>query len=164
MTANYFVSGAVNGVCGASNNKALTAAPITGLCSIGSASAVTGSGPWSWNCSGLNGGLPASCAANLLTLTTPPVVINSAAPTTANPLVTLALTYPGAAKMQFLVNNVRWTALENFVPAKAGLLPLGDGVKTVYVRFIDVDGNSSATYACYYQTRHHPSDRFRYHR
>lgn len=57
----------VNGVCGTSNNLAFTAAPTTGLCSVGSASSVTGSGPWNWTCAGSNGGTTASCSATLST-------------------------------------------------------------------------------------------------
>jgi hypothetical protein len=53
-----------NGACGASNGAALTSAPASGLCITGPASAVTGSGPWSWSCAGSNGGTTASCAAS----------------------------------------------------------------------------------------------------
>jgi hypothetical protein len=53
----------INGVCGASNGQALTGAPTTNLCSVGSSSAVTGTGPWYWSCSGIDGGVAASCVA-----------------------------------------------------------------------------------------------------
>ena len=49
-------------VCGSSNNKSYKAKPTAGLCSIGSASSVTGSGPWSWSCA--SGGQSASCGAS----------------------------------------------------------------------------------------------------
>jgi hypothetical protein len=58
-----------NGACGAANGAPFTAAPTTNLCSAGTASAVSGSGPWSWSCAGLNGGTTASCSANLQTYT-----------------------------------------------------------------------------------------------
>jgi hypothetical protein len=57
---------AVNGVCGSSNGADLTSAPTTNLCSAGAASAVTGSGPWTWSCSGNNGGTTAQCQAPVL--------------------------------------------------------------------------------------------------
>lgn len=38
------------GVCGSSHGKILSAAPATNLCLSGTASAVTGSGPWYWSC------------------------------------------------------------------------------------------------------------------
>jgi hypothetical protein len=56
---------AVTGVCGAANGVAVTVAPTNGLCSAGTASAVSGSGPWSWTCAGSNGGTSASCSAGL---------------------------------------------------------------------------------------------------
>ena len=55
----------VNGVCGGSNGQSFSTAPTTNLCTSGTASAVTGSGPWGWTCSGVNGGSTASCSANL---------------------------------------------------------------------------------------------------
>lgn len=56
----------INGACGPANGQDLTAAPSGGdLCSAGSASTVAGTGPWSWTCSGANGGSDASCSATL---------------------------------------------------------------------------------------------------
>ncbi|NVN90564.1 MAG: hypothetical protein HXX11_08140 [Desulfuromonadales bacterium] len=57
----------VNGVCGSSNTQAFDTIPTNNLCSAGSASAVTGSGPWSWSCAGQNGGTAASCSASIKT-------------------------------------------------------------------------------------------------
>jgi hypothetical protein len=53
------------GVCGSSNNSVATAMPQTNLCSSGSASVVTGNGPWSWTCQGSHGAASASCSASL---------------------------------------------------------------------------------------------------
>ena len=53
----------VNGACGAANGIAVSSAPTTGLCSTGTASSVGGSGPWSWSCTGSNGGSTAQCSA-----------------------------------------------------------------------------------------------------
>lgn len=55
----------VNGSCGSSHNMTLIGAPSTNLCSTGTPSAVTGEGPWAWNCVGAHGGTTASCAANV---------------------------------------------------------------------------------------------------
>ncbi len=52
-----------NGVCGSSNGVPVTSAPSTNLCSAGTASAVSGTGPWTWSCNGANGGATASCSA-----------------------------------------------------------------------------------------------------
>ena len=51
----------VNGACGPANGTTASAAPSTGLCTAGTASAVTGAGPWTWQCTGSNGGTTSSC-------------------------------------------------------------------------------------------------------
>jgi len=56
---------AVNGACGASNGTNVASAPTTGLCTTGTASSVSGSGPFDWTCTGTNGGSTASCSALL---------------------------------------------------------------------------------------------------
>ncbi len=53
----------VNGACGSANGGTYSSAPTANLCSAGSASAVTGSGPWNWTCAGSGGGTTASCSA-----------------------------------------------------------------------------------------------------
>jgi hypothetical protein len=51
----------VNGACGPANGAISTVAPSAGFCSAGTASAVTGTGPWAWQCTGSNGGTTSSC-------------------------------------------------------------------------------------------------------
>src|SRR5262249_44066881 len=53
----------VNGSCGPANGVSVASAPSVNLCSSGSAASVTGTGPWSWTCAGINGGTTASCSA-----------------------------------------------------------------------------------------------------
>ena len=53
----------VSGACGPANGVAVSSAPTSGLCSVGSASAVAGTGPWSWSCAGSAGGSTAQCSA-----------------------------------------------------------------------------------------------------
>ena len=55
----------VNGVCGSANGTAVSTAPTTNLCSAGTATVVGGTGPWTWSCTGTNGGTTASCSAPL---------------------------------------------------------------------------------------------------
>ncbi|MCB1918833.1 MAG: VCBS repeat-containing protein [Candidatus Competibacteraceae bacterium] len=57
----------ISGVCGSANGQVLTSPPNTGLCTLGSASAVIGTGPWDWTCTGSFGGSDASCSATLQT-------------------------------------------------------------------------------------------------
>lgn len=54
----------INGACGTADNGTFPTAPTTNLCSTGDPSVVAGSGPWTWSCSGQNGGSPASCSAS----------------------------------------------------------------------------------------------------
>jgi len=55
---------AVNGACGSANGTTVSSTPTANLCTTGSASFVSGSGPWSWSCAGSNGGTAASCSVN----------------------------------------------------------------------------------------------------
>lgn len=56
----------VNAGCGSSNGVAFIATPRAGFCNAGTASAVSGSGPWNWSCLGANGGMTVSCTAPLM--------------------------------------------------------------------------------------------------
>ncbi len=50
--------------CGSAHNSNVTSIPVTDLCNVGTASVVTGTGPWSWSCSAASiGSTPASCSA-----------------------------------------------------------------------------------------------------
>jgi outer membrane protein OmpA-like peptidoglycan-associated protein len=55
----------VNGLCGDSNGAAMMIAPIENLCAAGTTTAVSGNGPWNWNCLGMNGGMTVSCTSLL---------------------------------------------------------------------------------------------------
>ena len=62
---NYTSVAPVNGQCGSSHNAVLSSAPSVSLCSTGTASPITGNGPWNWSCGGTGGGTTASCVAQL---------------------------------------------------------------------------------------------------
>jgi hypothetical protein len=49
-------------VCGASASQSFASAPTSNLCSIGTASTVSGSGPWTWTCT--NAAAKITCTAN----------------------------------------------------------------------------------------------------
>jgi hypothetical protein len=63
----------VNGDCGPANGQTLTSAPTTDLCDAGIATAVAGSGPWTWTCLGAGTGSTNSptCIANIVTNSNP---------------------------------------------------------------------------------------------
>ncbi|MEJ0063241.1 MAG: hypothetical protein WDO70_08580 [Alphaproteobacteria bacterium] len=46
----------VNGTCGPASAISSVSAPVTGLCATGTATPVAGTGPWTWFCTGQNGG------------------------------------------------------------------------------------------------------------
>lgn len=56
----------MSGVCGSANGSVTSVVPTTNLCSSGTASVVSGTGPWTWTCSGSNGGSAVACSANVL--------------------------------------------------------------------------------------------------
>jgi hypothetical protein len=55
----------IHGVCGTSNGGVFSVAPTSNLCSSGNPSVVSGSGPWTWYCTGTNGGGTAGCSTHL---------------------------------------------------------------------------------------------------
>ncbi|UBS31548.1 hypothetical protein LBX01_08455 [Altererythrobacter sp. N1] len=59
-----------NGVCGSANGGTFSSTPTSNLCSQGTVSGMSGSGPWTWNCLGWYGGTNASCSASYESSTT----------------------------------------------------------------------------------------------
>jgi len=55
----------ITGVCGGANGVPTLTIPRSGLCSAGISSSVSGKGPWTWSCSGTNGGGAVGCVAPL---------------------------------------------------------------------------------------------------
>jgi len=59
-SASRYAAAPIAGVCGSASQNcasiATTVAPTTNLCSKGTASAISGTGPWTWTCSGQYGG------------------------------------------------------------------------------------------------------------
>jgi hypothetical protein len=54
-----------DGQCGSANGGTFMCPPTVNLCNMGAASVLSGAGPWSWTCSGSNGGASDSCSAAL---------------------------------------------------------------------------------------------------
>jgi hypothetical protein len=106
ITANCNVSFSFtpisNGVCGSANSSTFNTAPTGNLCSNGTASAVTGTGPWTWTCSGTNGGSNASCAANIATYTVTP---SAGSGGTVSPNTAQTVNYGAAKSFTVTANN-----------------------------------------------------------
>jgi alpha-tubulin suppressor-like RCC1 family protein/flagellar hook assembly protein FlgD len=82
--------------------------------------------------------------------TTPPtgtITINNGVATTNNATVTLTLnaldSQSGIYRMQFSNDNQNWSSEEAYATTKTWNLDSIDGTKTVYVKFMDLVGNSS---------------------
>ncbi len=65
VAALYLSPVPINGICGSSDGVSFDNAPTTNLCSVGTATTVTGTGPWYWRCGGSNGGNTGYCAASI---------------------------------------------------------------------------------------------------
>lgn len=74
-----------NGACSSLSGTTVQTIPTANLCSAGTPSTVTGSGPWSWTCLGGVGGSDDSCTANIQTynVTTSATTGGSISPTSA---------------------------------------------------------------------------------
>ena len=81
----------VNGHCGNSNGLSFVSAPVSDLCSTGTAGGMSVNGQWSWNCSGIAGGQPANCSASLITAPDTPT---SVVATASNRQATVSWTPP----------------------------------------------------------------------
>ena len=57
------------GACGTAVSIQATTTPTTNLCSVGTPTVVTGTGPWNWSCSGVNGGTTTTCVGPALPCT-----------------------------------------------------------------------------------------------
>jgi len=122
----------INGTCGSSNGGIFTAAPTADLCFVGTASAVTGSGPWQWSCGGQYGGTTANCSAQKLI----PITINDGALYTTSTAVTVILAAPkGLGFVRLSNNGVKWSKWQAVTPAAPWKLSSADGLKTVSAQF-----------------------------
>jgi uncharacterized repeat protein (TIGR02543 family) len=100
--------GVTNGSCGSSHGATLSAAPTKNLCSHGAPTLVSGSGPWTWSCNGLNGGTATSCAAYASLLPDPPTNISATAGDGQATISFNAPTYLGGnAIIDYTVNSSR---------------------------------------------------------
>lgn len=90
-TANFAL---LNGTCGTSNGTTLPVAPTSNLCAGGTATPLSGTGPWNWQCVSAYGGTTANCSANIRTYTVTPTAGTS---TTISPATPLTVNHGGKA-------------------------------------------------------------------
>ena len=68
-TRTIIYAAPILGACGASNGITVPTVPTENICSTGTASAISGSGPWHWTCAGSNSGIDATCTTDIQTYT-----------------------------------------------------------------------------------------------
>jgi len=127
---------AITGVCGGDNGKVLDAAPQN-LCLTGTPSALTGTGPWNWNCLGSGGGSTDGCTASLFAPT-----IDTKPPSYSNQATgTITFSANSAATFQCQLDN------GSFVPCTSSFSysNLTSGQHTVTIRATNSNGTTSTT-------------------
>ncbi len=75
------------------------------------------------------------------------IVINNDDATTSNVNVTLTLSSPDATQMKFSNDGTNYDPPVAYATSQSWTLTSGDGLKTVYVKFIDGAGNESIAYS-----------------
>jgi len=148
----------IDAACGSANGQAFPTKPTTNLCSIGFASTVTGSGPWSWICEGTNGGANSNVCNATVGDNTSPTISNfrlaGGALYTNSATVTIAGTLSEAIQKYILSENnsqpasgdSRWIA-GAALPGAYTLGSLTDGLHTIYSWAMDLAGNISTSAA-----------------
>ncbi|OQB05190.1 MAG: hypothetical protein BWY21_02058 [Parcubacteria group bacterium ADurb.Bin216] len=97
-----------NGVCGSANGQAFYSAPSTNLCSYGVVSSVSGTGPWTWTCSGATNSVSCFADKGLLSYSRrKPITINSVESLT-NHQVKMTIAYDSDMQTDF--DDLRFTA------------------------------------------------------
>lgn len=130
ITAN-FTAAPVTGACGTDSVTDLAAIAPTNLCSVGSASAISGIGhPWIWECYGLNGGTTAPCSATIrqviVTFDTSPAdggnIIGNATQSLDYGASTVALTATANTDKYF----EKWTGTAGFITTSTNPLTVAN--------------------------------------
>ncbi|MEK7602486.1 MAG: hypothetical protein AAB472_03310 [Patescibacteria group bacterium] len=115
-----------DGACGSANGVEVSSAPSTDLCLVGTASAVSGTGPWTWNCTGINGGVTASCSAPKTASVPPtdPIVTGTATYTNTSYPFTFTSTDPNGDPLWYGIDWNGDGTTDELAPA-SGTVPSG---------------------------------------
>ena len=148
-------SGVVDGLCGYAIAMTHTEAPSSDLCDMGTPTPVTGDGPWTWTCEGINGGASPTCTAEVAQ--GPPVIETSSLPDGM-----VGVPYDAVLVAQSALQPVAWQATGlppgltldgatgriGGAPTQAGLFEqvlvaasneVGMGTRTLQLLVLDVD-------------------------
>lgn len=140
-TAN-FNANPVDGLCGGSNGGVFRIAPAANLCAVGSATTVTGSGPWSWRCNSSNSGNNVDCSAGI-DITDPMLTLSTLddGAITNNATLNISGTVADANGVAGLtINNTAVTITNG---SFSHVLTLQSGANTITFIATDIPGNST---------------------
>lgn len=116
------------GACGSANGVEVSSAPSSNLCLVGTAGAVSGTGPWTWSCTGTNGGDTASCSAPKTPTTAPaPTISGTATYTNTSYPFTITGTDPNGLDVNY---NIDWNG-DGITDETTASVPSGSSA-TVY--------------------------------
>jgi hypothetical protein len=106
------ISGSGPGICGSANNTSIPDQPNFNLCASGAATAVTGSGPWTWTCvgQGPNAGQDDNCSANVCQACSASVTLNVTGPQSIGTIMPSGCTVRGL---------VSWTETDAITPSNS---------------------------------------------
>lgn len=138
-----FASDPVNGVCDlATNGRTFVSPPTTSLCTVGAATAIGGTGPWSWSCLGLNGGNNAVCSASI-DITGPVLLVSTLADgaITNNAILNISGTVSDVSGVASLTINAAPVTVTNGSFSHAVTLQPGSNINTTIAT--DTLGNST---------------------
>ena len=138
---------AINGSCGVASLLAVGVAPTANLCSAGTASALSGSGPWSWTCAGSNGGTTDSCSASTYYAITGTCSV-SPNPASAGQTVTWTATASGENGTP----TYTWSGACTGSGATCAKSFSSAGTENTSVIVTDSNGNSSGAITCTKET------------
>ncbi|OQB08278.1 MAG: hypothetical protein BWY21_01355 [Parcubacteria group bacterium ADurb.Bin216] len=123
ITALYSVasisSEGVAGQCGDADGGNYATAPTEELCAYGNPSVVSGSGPWIWTCSGIDGGVTVGCSANpwydsLYTKRKEISINNTSGSALADYQIKMTISYDSDMQPDF--DDIRFTSTNMFTP------------------------------------------------
>jgi hypothetical protein len=146
----------VSGACGSTNGMAVKTAPVANLCGAGTASTVSGTGPWTWSCGGSNGGTTESCSASVAVPVSAATALNiSGSPPTSDVAGQAysfmpTTTNPGGGTLGFSITNMpAWASFSTLTGALTGT-PSSVQVGDYSNILISVsNGSASATLAAF---------------
>ncbi len=130
--------------CSGSQNSATVTGPLTVVFTPSSTACTLPSGGGGL----VSGGGGITPAADVTAPANTSIIINSGAAVTSSASVVLSLNATDVNAIQMMLSNdasFAGAVWENFSASKVWMLTSGDGAKTVYVKFKDTAGNTSAT-------------------